>query len=107
MDAPKESQGISFLPTLLEKPQKEHEYLYWEFHDQKGRQDIRTGNWKGVRLKMTDNPNAPIELYDLNKDLGEENNIADKHLDIVKRIDGYMKEAHQESDRYKFDYEVK
>lgn len=29
-----QTDGISFLPTLLGKgKQKEHEYLYWEFHE--------------------------------------------------------------------------
>ena len=34
---PGQSDGISFLPTLLNKPQmEEHEYLYWEFPEYNG-----------------------------------------------------------------------
>ncbi|WP_026777283.1 arylsulfatase [Polaribacter sp. Hel_I_88] len=105
IDAPTESQGISFLPALLGKQQKEHEYLYWEFHEKKGRQAVRAGNWKGVRLQMSKNPNALIELYDLSKDPGEENNIAEEYPEIVAKLSDFMKEAHVKNDRYKFDYE--
>ena len=40
--------GISFLPTLLGEPgQESHAYLYWEFHEKRGRVAIRKGFWKG------------------------------------------------------------
>ena len=37
------------------------------------------GKWKGIRLSVRKNKDAPIELYDLSKDIGEEKNLADKH----------------------------
>ena len=70
--APSDIDGISMVPALLGKPQEQHEYLYWEFHERGFRQAIRMGDWKGVRLAN----GAKIELYDLAKDLGEKNNIA-------------------------------
>ena len=51
-DAPldRKVDGISFLPTLLgEGQQLEHGHLYWEFHEKKGRQAVRRGDWKAVR----------------------------------------------------------
>ena len=47
VDAP-QNDGISFVPTLLGKKQKEHEYLYWEFPGGKGWLAVRYGSWKGI-----------------------------------------------------------
>ncbi|CAM1358591.1 arylsulfatase [Tenacibaculum xiamenense] len=102
---PKETDGISFLPTLLGKKQKQHKFLYWEFIEKGGKQAVRINNWKGVRLSMTNNPEAPIELYDLTSDIGEQNNIADKHPEIVKQIANIMKEQHNYSEVFHFKYE--
>lgn len=92
------TDGISFLPTLLGKgKQKQHYYLYWEFHEGGGRQAVRAGKWKAVRLKMKGNPNAPIELYDLSKDPKEEHNVAAENPAVVKQMAQRMQEAHVES----------
>jgi len=92
---PEDIDGISMVPALLgkSKKQKKHEFLYWEFHEQGKKQAVRMGEWKGVRLNANKKPNGPIELYNLKADIGEKNNIADKHPDIVAMIEGYMKTA--------------
>jgi len=91
----KNIDGLSILPVLEGQPGKQHEYLYWEFHENNGRQAVRYGKWKGVRLNVSKDPNAPIELYDLEKDPGEKHNIAPEHAIIVRQIKQYMQEAHQ------------
>jgi len=93
--APKDIDGISMVPVLLgkSKKQKKHEFLYWEFHEQGKKQAVRTGDFKGVRLNANKKPDGPIELYNLKTDIGEKNNIADKHPDVVAKIEGYMKKA--------------
>lgn len=81
-----EIDGISYLPTLLGQhgTQKQHEYLYWEFNEKAGPvQSIRYGNWKAVRFNCD---NASLELYDLSTDVGEANNVADSHPEVVQRI---------------------
>ena len=85
--------GISMLPAILGKDQKEHKYLYWEFYERGFKQAVRMGKWKGVRLRY----DQPIELYDLSSDIGEKDNIAEKHPEIVKKIEGIMKTARTES----------
>ena len=83
------------VPALLgkSKKQKKHKFLYWEFHEQGKKQAVRMGDWKGVRLNAAKKPNGPIELYDLKTDIGEKQNVADKHPDIVAKMEQYMKTA--------------
>ena len=99
--------GISFLPTLTGKEQKAHPYLYWEFLKKGGRQAVRMDQWKAVRLNMSNNPNAPIELYRLTDDIGEENNIAEQYPEMVKIMDSLMSNAHEYSEIFPFAHEKK
>ena len=105
IDKPENIDGISYLHELLGKKQKTNDFLYWEFHEQNGKQAVRFGNWKGIRLNMHANPDAPIELYDLSIDVGEQNNIAFDHPDIVKKITDIMKKEHAYSKEFSFTYE--
>ena len=51
------------------------------------------GDWKGIRQNVAKNPNGPIELYYLKNDIGEQNNVANQHRNIVARIEDIMKSA--------------
>lgn len=97
---PNHTDGISYIPALTGKKQKRHAYLYWEFHSYGNAQAIRMGNWKGIRLKVKNNPNAPIQLFNLKKDIGETNNIAANHPDIIRRFTKLFKKAHTPSERF-------
>ena len=89
------TDGISIVPTLLHtRKQPQHKYLYWEFHENNGRQAVRWNNWKGVRLEVNKNANAPIELYNLSTDPSETKNVAADHPEVVKKIEEFMTEAH-------------
>jgi arylsulfatase A-like enzyme len=99
--------GISFLPTLLsQKGQQQHDYLYWEFHEQKGRQALRKGNWKLVCYQVQDPAKASTELYDLGNDIGEMKNVANQHPEIVKELSVLMKGARTPSEVFKFQSET-
>jgi arylsulfatase A len=91
---PKNIDGISILPALTGKSQPQHQYFYWELHEGGGKQAVRFNEWKGVRLSASAPSPLPIELYNLNADPGEKNNVAAQHPDIVKKIEAMMKEAH-------------
>lgn len=85
--------GISMLPALTGRPdrQKKHDHLYWELN---GRQGVRMGDWKAVRLK----PNQKVQLFNLKTDLGEQNDVADEHPDILARIERILVEGRTESE---------
>lgn len=99
---PEHIDGISFAPTLLGKGrQREHEYLYWEFPAYKGQQAVRAGRYKAVRRNMFSGK-FKTELYDLENDIGERENIAARHPEIVERMEKIMREAHTPSPVFKF-----
>ncbi len=100
------TDGISLLPAMLNKAgQKEHDYLYWEFHEKNGKQAIRKGNWKAVRLGVQNDRNAQIELYDLSTDLQELHNVAGSHPDIIIEMKKLFDEAHTRSNDFAFKWE--
>ena len=89
---PEGLDSVSFAPVLRgeEQKQKRHDYLYWEFYEQGGRRAVRQGNWKAVRSRW----HADIELYDLAADVGERDDLAGRHPDVVQRMAALMEEAH-------------
>ncbi len=102
---PKDTNGINLLPTFLDqgKKQQQHEYLYWEFRDYGGQQAVRMGKWKGVRTGLKKkNSDTGIQLYDLENDLSEKNNVAEEHQEIVAKMKKIMKTARTKSKYFSF-----
>ena len=89
---PENMDGISVLPALLGKTQEPHKHLYWEFYDP-FHQAVRMGNFKGVRFGTE----APMQLYDLVKDPGEDVDIADKYPEICKTMRDVMIAEHTDT----------
>ncbi len=83
--------SLSFLPALRGHKARQHKYLYYEFYEQGGRQAVRFGKWKAIREPMI---TGPVQLFDLAGDVGETNDLAATHPDIVKQAIGYLNEAH-------------
>jgi len=101
--APENIDGISFLPTLLgETGQEQHEYLYWEFYEMGGRRAIRKDQWKAIQYGIKDDPDAPVMLFDVVADPGEEHDLASEHPQLVQELKQLMQLAHTDSDV--FDY---
>lgn len=103
---PVASDGISLLPTLLSKEgQQQHDYLYWEFHEMKGRQALRSGNWKLIRQPIVGE--TILELYDLSKDIHEDTNLAAQFPEKVQELSKLMDNARTESPLFNFGYSTK
>ncbi len=102
-NTPQHIDGISMVPTLLGKDsQQQHEYLYWEFHELNGRQAIRMGNWKCVKYNVLTPEKATLELYDLESDPGEQNNIATQFPHKVKHFEQLFIQARNDSEVFVF-----
>jgi len=100
-EAPKDRpiDGKDISPLLLNPAEAKtpHEHFIW-LH---GNGALRSGNWKfypwpegaGAKGKKKDKDKAPIkgpptQLYDLSKDISESTNLAQKHPEIVERLQG-------------------
>ncbi len=95
--------GISILPTIIQKGQQEkHKYLYWEYPERRGQQAVRIDNWKGVRDSTLDG-NLKIQLYNLENDIKEKNDLAASNPEIVKKIEEIMKAEHIVPEIKRFD----
>ena len=89
---PFDCDGISIVPTLEGRPkaQRQHDHLYWEFHetDMLG---VRRGNWKLV-VK-----HGACALYDLAADPHEDHDLAAQHPDVVRLLVQKIYEDHTDS----------
>lgn len=100
---PENIDGISFLPSLLgNENQKEHDYLYWEFHEKNGRLAIRQGDWKLIRYDVFSPEKTTTELYNLANDPGEENNVAKANREITDKLLKLLESARTESEDFTF-----
>ncbi len=92
--APHAIDGVSMLPALFGRRARGREYFYWEFHEGEFAQAVRLGRWKAVRKGF----DKPVELYDLQTDLGETRDRAARHPRVVRRVEVIMKSARTESE---------
>ncbi len=114
VEAPSDTDGISLLPTLLStEGQKQHQHLYWEFHNNNGehsqaiRMDDEKNQWKAVRLYNKDHrTNPPVELYNLAIDQEEQTNIAGTNPEMVAKMKQLMDDSRTRADidTWNFDY---
>jgi len=83
--------GISILPTLTGRGvQRQHDHLYWEFHetDMLG---VRRGDWKLVVRQ------GHPALYNLHEDPHEDRDLAVRYPDIVRELVQKIYEDHTDS----------
>jgi len=87
---PQNTNGISFLPTLIGQPQSEkHDHLYWEFYTWRFERDgamqaIRKGDWKVLKFNINSlRKNEVYELYNLKSDPNESQNLAELYPDLM------------------------
>ena len=83
-----ETDGLSLLATLTgEGDQEQHQHLYWEYV---GQTAIRMKNWKAYQAKKGD-----WKLFDLSKDIEENDDLAAEHPDVLKKLIALAASSHQ------------
>ncbi len=90
---PADSDGISYLPTLLQTgAQRPHPYLYWEYPEAGASQAVRIGQWKALRKNIAKG-NRTIALFNLESDIREERDVAAQNPEIVASVETIMQAA--------------
>jgi arylsulfatase A-like enzyme len=107
INTPEQSNGISILPVLAGETQVEYEFLNWEFQldgwrrtlpEGGFRQSVRMNKWKGVRYGL----NNQIELYNLDIDVSESNNVAESYPGIIQKMKELMEDSRAETEGFPY-----
>lgn len=94
--------GISFLPTLMGKPQPKHDYLYWEFHERGGRRALRKDSWKLVQYNVGKQQKGAFQLYNLESDPGETRDLSGERPEMVRELVQLIESARTQSEVFTF-----
>ncbi|MXV73704.1 sulfatase-like hydrolase/transferase [Candidatus Poribacteria bacterium] len=88
-EMPQDKDGVSFLPTLLERceDQQHHEWIIYA--SRLGPALVTAEGWKLRYINRTDS----FQLYHLPNDYREENDLSADHPDFVTRLSGWMRNA--------------
>ncbi|MDH6304189.1 arylsulfatase A-like enzyme [Parabacteroides sp. PF5-5] len=99
--------GLSYLPELTKSgEQKKHDYLYWEFHEEGGKQAVIKDNWKLITFNVNNPGKAYMELYNLNADPSEQLNAVTQYPEKVRELKTHIESAHSRSPLFPFKSEM-
>jgi arylsulfatase A-like enzyme len=94
---PAKLDGISFASLLLNLPHTPAARgdLYWEFHEGGFSQAVlMDSRWKAIRFGRLD---QPVEIYDLENDLGEDKDLTKEKPELVARAQDLFKAGRTET----------
>lgn len=92
-----DNDGISILPAMTgrDNDQEQRPYLYWEYPASGGQIAVRMGNWKAVKSDLVRNPNNSWQLYDLDNDIGESNDVSGSFPEMLEKFDMIVRQTHR------------
>jgi len=100
---PRGIDGLSFLAALTGTGrQAERRHLYMEFAGYGGQQMARKGRWKAVRSGLQADPDAALELYDLEADPAESRDVASLNPPVAGGLEDTLRAEHRPSEAFPF-----
>ena len=93
--------GLSILPELTgSRKQPQHDFLYWEFGEQGGKQAVLKGDWKLVQRNVGTKQPAEFELYNVAEDINESTNKAAQHPELVDSLRNLLLNSHSPNEQF-------
>ena len=89
VELPQAKDGVSFLPTLLEQRESQQPHEWIVYASWLGPALVTTDGWK---LRYINSTNS-FQLYHLNSDYREENDLSMDRPDVVAQLSRCMRDA--------------
>ena len=103
---PENLDGISMIAELTQKStQEKHEYLYFEFPEYGGQRAIIWQDMKALNLDLKKG-NTDWMIFDLNKDIREQYDIAQQSAELVVQADSLWNMNHTTSFNKRWQYDL-
>ncbi len=108
VSAPK-CDGVSMVSALTgQGTQKEHEFLFWSFDEQGGKQAVLQWPWKLIHLQTNPGGSRPmtpkkaaaaatepkVQLFNLESDPEEKRNVANDQPEMVAKLAGFIQQSY-------------
>ena len=91
--APDNLDGVDLVPYLTGKKRSApHDTLFWRYNGQKA---IRKGKWKLIR-DLPPRLGKRVQLFDLENDIAEENDLSEKHPEVVAELTAAFEELNSQ-----------
>ena len=89
---PEGLDGESLWPTMSDSAtRKRTKPMLWVFPEYGGQVAVRIGNFKLVRQNLKTKAPGPWEVYDLDKDRAEANDLASSQADLIRQAEGILR----------------
>lgn len=98
---PSKLDGTDLTPALSGRSFKRRKPMIWEFHGYGGQLAVIDFPWKAVRQKAKTKKPQPWQLYHLGNDPNETRNLAQKHPEMVTRLETTFKNDRSPNPRAK------
>lgn len=90
IETPKSIDGLSLVPAFMGEMEKRRTPLFWKYGEStRYKVAVRFGDWKAIR----NSAGGEWELYDLSKDIGEENDLAATNPEILEGLVKLLEEG--------------
>ncbi len=100
VESPENLDGSDLTPALTEGNFQRDKPMIWEFHGYRGQLAVIDFPWKAIRQQVNTKKPGSWELYNIQDDPAETNDLASVKVDILSRLENTFKNDRTPNQRY-------